>query len=164
VRKDRKSTWGRSYGSRGRGSNPPCKIQIYFYRDDLAPSPGPGAPFRSSDPLGVPPPLGPGTRGHIMFVFPRLVVVDVSIIHLAAVSLAGGAARTRGFAAAARDVSERRVSAGILCPALRADVSGVLRAPWGPDAALKSLLKLKSLSSSSSLQVQVCLFKSLSSS
>jgi hypothetical protein len=30
---------------------------------DPAPSPGPGAPSRSLDPLGVPPPLGPGARG-----------------------------------------------------------------------------------------------------
>jgi hypothetical protein len=41
-------------------------------------------------------------------VFPRrLVVGDVSVIHPAA-AFAGGAARTPGFAAAARDASKRR--------------------------------------------------------
>jgi hypothetical protein len=73
-----------------------------------APSPGPGAPSRSPDPLSVPPPLGPEARGDVMFVFPRrLVVGDVSVIHLAAASLAGGAARTPGLAAA-RDALRRR--------------------------------------------------------
>jgi hypothetical protein len=44
-----------------------------------------------------------------LFVFPRrLVVGDVSVIHPAAASFAGGAARTPGFAAAARDASKRR--------------------------------------------------------
>jgi hypothetical protein len=44
-----------------------------------------------------------------MFVFPhRLVVGDVSVIHLAAASFAVGAARTPGFAAPARDASKRR--------------------------------------------------------
>jgi hypothetical protein len=44
-----------------------------------------------------------------MFVFPRrLVVGDVSVIHPAAASYAGGAARTPGFVAAARDLSKRR--------------------------------------------------------
>jgi hypothetical protein len=44
-----------------------------------------------------------------MFVFPRwLVVGDVSVIHPAAASFAVGAARTPGFAAAARDASKRR--------------------------------------------------------
>jgi hypothetical protein len=44
-----------------------------------------------------------------MFVFPRrLVVGDVSIIHPAAASFAGGASRTPGFAAAARDAFKRR--------------------------------------------------------
>jgi hypothetical protein len=38
----------------------------------------------------------------------RLVVGDVSVIHPAAASLAVGAARTPGFAAAARDASKRR--------------------------------------------------------
>jgi hypothetical protein len=43
-----------------------------------------------------------------MFVFPRrLVVGDVSVIHPAAASLARGAARTPGFAAAARDALKR---------------------------------------------------------
>jgi hypothetical protein len=42
-------------------------------------------------------------------VFPRrLVVGDVSVIHLAAASFAVGAARAPGFAAAARDASKRR--------------------------------------------------------
>jgi hypothetical protein len=44
-----------------------------------------------------------------IFVFPRqLVVGDVSVIHPAAAFFAGGAARTPGFAAAARDASKRR--------------------------------------------------------
>jgi hypothetical protein len=44
-----------------------------------------------------------------MFVFPcRPVVGDVSVIHPAAASFAWGAARTPGFAAAARDASKRR--------------------------------------------------------
>jgi hypothetical protein len=44
-----------------------------------------------------------------MFVFPRrLVVSEVSVIHPAAASFAGGAARTPGFAATARDASKRR--------------------------------------------------------
>jgi hypothetical protein len=44
-----------------------------------------------------------------MFVFPRrLVVGDVSVIHLAAASFAGGAVRTPGFAAAAQDTSKQR--------------------------------------------------------
>jgi hypothetical protein len=44
-----------------------------------------------------------------MFVFPRqLVVVDVSVIHPAAAFFAVGAARTPGFAAAARDASKQR--------------------------------------------------------
>jgi hypothetical protein len=77
--------------------------------DDPAPSPGRGTPFRSLDPLGVPPPLGPRAGGDGMFVFPRrLVVGDVSVIHLAAASFPGGATRTPGFAAAARDASKRR--------------------------------------------------------
>jgi hypothetical protein len=66
-------------------------------------------PFRSPDPLDVPPSLGPGACGDIMFLFPRrLVVGDVSVIHLAAASFAGDAARTPGFAAAAWDGSKRR--------------------------------------------------------
>jgi hypothetical protein len=64
---------------------------------------------RAPDPLGVPPPFGPGARGEVMFVFPRrLVVGDVSVIHPAVASFAVGAARTPGFAAAARDASKRR--------------------------------------------------------
>jgi hypothetical protein len=44
-----------------------------------------------------------------MFMFPRrLVVGDVSVIHPAAASFAGGASRIPGFAAAARDASKRR--------------------------------------------------------
>jgi hypothetical protein len=94
---------------------------------------GPGPPFRSPDPLGVPPSLGPGARGDVMLVFPcRLVVGDVSVIHPAAASFAGGATRIPGFTAVARDASKRRASAGVLRPALRANVSRVLRAPWGP--------------------------------
>jgi hypothetical protein len=43
-----------------------------------------------------------------MFVFPcRLVVGAVSVVHPAAASFAVGAARTPGFAAAARDASKR---------------------------------------------------------
>jgi hypothetical protein len=77
--------------------------------DGLAPSPGPGTPVRSPDPLGVHPPLGPGAWGNVMFVFPRrLVVGDVFIILPAAASFAVGAARTPGFVAAARDASKRR--------------------------------------------------------
>jgi hypothetical protein len=76
---------------------------------DPAPSPGPGDPSHSSDPLGVPPPLGPGALGDVMFVFPRrLVVGDVPVIHPAAASFAVGAAHTPGFAAAAQDASKRR--------------------------------------------------------
>jgi hypothetical protein len=75
----------------------------------LAPSAGSGAPSRSPDPLGVPPPLGPGARGDVMFVFPRrLMVGDVSVIHPAAASCAEGAARTPGFVAVALDSSKRR--------------------------------------------------------
>jgi hypothetical protein len=74
--------------------------------DDPAPSPGSDAPFRSLDPLGVPPLLGPGARGIVMFVFlRRLVVVDVSVIHPAATSFARGTARNARFAAAAQDTS-----------------------------------------------------------
>jgi hypothetical protein len=52
---------------------------------------------------------GPKGRGDVMFVIPRRHVVgDVSVIHLAAASFAGGAARTPGFAAAAWDASKRR--------------------------------------------------------
>jgi hypothetical protein len=76
---------------------------------DPAPSPEPGAPSRSQDPLGVTPPLRPGARGDVMFVFPRrLVVVDVSVIHPAAASFSGDPACTPEFAAAAGDASERR--------------------------------------------------------
>jgi hypothetical protein len=51
-------------------------------------------------------PSDPGPGG---FVFPRrLAVGDVSVIHPAAASFAVGAARTLGFAAAARDAPERR--------------------------------------------------------
>jgi hypothetical protein len=42
--------------------------------------------------------------------FPRhLVVGDISVIHPAAASFVGGAARTPGFAAAAREASERHM-------------------------------------------------------
>jgi hypothetical protein len=59
--------------------------------------------------LGVPPLHGPGARGDVMFMFPRrLVVGDVSVIHPAAASFAVVAARSPGFAAAARDASKRR--------------------------------------------------------
>jgi hypothetical protein len=106
------------------------------------PCPGPGAPSRSPSPLGVPPPLGPGARGNVMFVFPRrLVVGDVSIIHPAAASFAVGALPTaKGVHCAYPRVCGRCpgrlqgacVSAGVLRPALCADVGRVLRAPWGP--------------------------------
>jgi hypothetical protein len=73
------------------------------------PSPGPGAPSRSPDPLDVPPPLRLEAQENVVFVFPRrLVVGDVSVIHPAAASFAGGAARAPGFASAARDASKRR--------------------------------------------------------
>jgi hypothetical protein len=66
--------------------------------DNPAFSLGPGVPFCSPAPLGVPPPLGPGARGDVMLVFPRrLVLGDVSVIHPAAAPFAGGAARTPGL-------------------------------------------------------------------
>jgi hypothetical protein len=65
---------------------------------DPAPSPSPGAPYCSPDPLGIPPPLGPGARGDVIFVFPRrLVVGDVSGIHPAAAFFAEGAAVPPGL-------------------------------------------------------------------
>jgi hypothetical protein len=73
--------------------------------DNLALSSGSGPLFRSLSSLGVPPPLGPGARENIMFVFPRwLVVGDVPVIHPATAPFAGGAARTPGFATAALSV------------------------------------------------------------
>jgi hypothetical protein len=72
---------------------------------DPASSPGPGVPSRSPGPLGVPPLRNTSLRG----VFSRqLVVGDVSVIHPAAASFAGGAACAPGLAAAARDASKRR--------------------------------------------------------
>jgi hypothetical protein len=101
--------------------------------DDLAPSPCPGAPFRSLDPLSDPPSPGPEAWGNVMFVFPRrLVVGDVSVIQPAAASFARGAARTPRFAAAAQGASNRRTyrqvcSASLFVPML-VEFFGRLRA------------------------------------
>jgi hypothetical protein len=96
-------------------------------RGDPAPSPGPGAPIHSPDPLGVPPLPGPGARGVIVFVFPcRLVVGDVSIIHPAAASYARGAARTLGFGTHPRGA----ISAALAGQAVQAGRPGLSRAAF----------------------------------
>jgi hypothetical protein len=69
-----------------------------------------------------------------MFVFPRqLVVGDDSVIHPAAASFAGGAARTPGFVAAVRDASKRRaywqVSSALLFVLMSVKSFGRLGAP-----------------------------------
>jgi hypothetical protein len=102
--------------------------------DGLAPSPDPKTPVRSPDRLGVHPPLGPGAWGNVMFMFPRrLVVCDVSDIHPAAASFAVGAARTPGFAAAARDASKwrayRHVSSALPFVPISVESFGRLGAP-----------------------------------
>jgi hypothetical protein len=72
-----------------------------------------------------------------MFVFPRwLLVGDVSVIHPATASFAGGVARTPGFAAAARDASKgrayRQASSALSFVSMSVESSG---RPPSPDAA-----------------------------
>jgi hypothetical protein len=69
-----------------------------------------------------------------MFVFlRRLVVGDVSVIHPAAASFAVGAARTPGFAAAARGASKRhayrQVSSALPFVPMSVESFGRLKAP-----------------------------------
>jgi hypothetical protein len=92
---------------------------------------------RSPDPLGVPPPLGSQVRGDKTFVFiRRLVVGDVSVIHPAAMSYVGDAARIRRFAATAQDASKRRAYRQVSCALPFVPMSVLLRAPRGPALTL----------------------------
>jgi hypothetical protein len=101
--------------------------------DNPAPSPGPGAPFRSLHPPGVPSPLGPGAEGDIIVSFraglwwmrflsstwrPRPLLGELR------------AARVCGWCPGR--VQAVLVSAGVFHPALCAHVGRVLRAPCGP--------------------------------